>query len=440
MKPIRAPFRACLAAAIAAAASLPCAAQEAVAGGPSADARAAKPSGAGAALDETKVIQGVYVSLAAAETMAREDSPFLRWMSDVDEWGLASSAYSSYSLSFRARGVSGQVSAWAQADASESLAGSISQAWIKATFGEGWALAFGRRELQWKDGGYWNPSDVVNYRLSWDLVSGADGGEIEGRDSIELIGLLPFMDFNLDVSAATVFSAQYDDLEELPLYIAAGSILYPFELRAKAALQADRLPILGAALKLSLTGIDLYGDLAWIFDHPLAAELGFGADEGSWLRFCLGGTWSADISRSKLAKSMTLRIEYLRQDDGLTAGQGSDFFDYLSGIPTPDPSPTSTPYWIALGAWADRFFSLYRDYAAVVLDIGEIANAHLNLSASGLINLDDRSLALRGKLSWTPKNLMTISLGGTGYFGPEGSEAEALPKVFDCSLTLSKSF
>jgi hypothetical protein len=436
MKPISAPLRICLAAAIAAAAiasPAPCAAQEVVAGGSSAGAGAASPSGAGAAPDETKVIQGIYVSLAATETMAREGSPFLRWMGEVDEWGLASSAYSSYSLSFRARGVSGQVSAWAQADASESLEGAISQAWIKATFGEGWALAFGRRELQWKDGGYWNPSDVVNYRLSWDQT-----GEVEGRDSIELIGLLPFMDFNLDLSAATVFSAEYDDLEELPLYIAAGSILYPFELRAKAALQADRLPILGAALKLSLTGVDLYGDLAWVFDHPLAAELGFGAEEGSWLRFCLGGTWSADISRSKLAKSLTLRLEYLRQDDGLTADQGSDFFGYVSGLPPPTPSPGA--YWAALSVWNDRFFSLYRDYALLALDFGEIANAHLNLSSSGLVNLDDYSLALRGKLSWTPKNLMTISLGGTGYFGPEGSEAEALPKVFDCSLTLSKSF
>jgi hypothetical protein len=452
MKPIGASFRICLAAAIAAAAiaaAAPCAAQEAVAGassGPAPSGAGAAPSGAGAApaktgaaLDETKVIQGISVSLAATETMARKDSPFLRWMSDVDEWGLASSAYSSYSLSFRARGVSGQVSAWAQADASESLAGAISQAWIKATFGEGWALAFGRRELQWKDGGYWNPSDVVNYRLSWDPVGGADAGEIEGRDSIELIGLLPFMDFNLDVSAATVFSAQYDDLEKLPLYIAAGSILYPFELRAKAALQADRLPILGAALKLSLTGIDLYGDLAWIFDHPLAREIdsSYSAAEGSWLRFCLGGTWSADISRSKLAKSMTLRIEYLRQDDGLTADQGESYFARLDSYSLPTDFNL---YKADASAWADRYFALYRDYALIALDIGEIANAHLNFSASGLVNLDDLSLALRGKLSWTPKNLMTISLGGTGYFGPEGSEAKALPKVFDCSLTLSKSF
>jgi hypothetical protein len=415
---IRPALGAALAAALAAAA--PCAAQD-------------------AGLDATKVIQGIYVSLAATESMAREGSPFLRAVGDLDEWGLASSAYTSYSLSFRSRGVSGQVSAWAQADASEDLAGAIGQAWIKATFGEGWALAFGRRELQWKDGGYWNPSDVVNYRLRWDLVSGADGGEARGRDSIELLGLLPFMDFNLDLSAATAFSADYADLEKLPLYLAAGSILYPFELRAKAALQKDRLPILGAALKLSLTGIDLYGDLAWFFDHPLAAELdpSFASAEGSWPRFCVGGTWSADISRSKLAKSLNLRLEYLHQADGLMADQGGAFFARLGSY---DLTTDFDLYAADAAAWDGRFFALYRDYAILVLDLGEIANAHLGLSASGLANLDDGSLVLRGALSWKPKDLVTISLGSTGYFGPAGSEARSLPKVFDCTLALSKSF
>jgi hypothetical protein len=418
---------AALAAAIGAA---PCAAQDIVAGG-------AGGAAAGGGLDETKVIQGIYLSLAATEAMAREGSPFTKIdfhssSRPYDEWSLSSSAYASYSLSFRARGVSGQVSAWAQADASEALTGEIGQAWIKATFGEGWALAFGRRELQWKDGGYWNPSDVVNYRLSWEQA-----GEARGRDSIELIGLLPFMDFNLDLSAATAFGADYGDLEELPLYLAAGTILYPFELRAKAALQKDRLPILGGAVKLSLTGIDLYGDLAWIRDHPLAGELGIGPSEGSWLRFCVGGSWSADIGRSKLARSMTLRLEYLRQDDGLSCDQGKGFLDQMS-------ANVAAASWADAGSaaldWNGRFFSLYRDYALLALDIGEIANAHLGLSASGLLNLDDASLALRGKLSWSPRNLMTIGLGGTAYFGPDGSEAMALPKVFDCSLALSKSF
>jgi hypothetical protein len=432
MRAARASARPAIAAAMAAAlAAAPCAAQEGSAGG-SGDA----------ALDATKVIQGIYVSLAAVETAARAGSPFGAIGDHVsagafDEWKLSSSAYSTYSLSFRSRGVSAQVSAWAQADASEDFSGAIGQAWVKATFGEGWALAFGRRELQWKDGGYWNPSDVVNYRLNWDLVGGAEGGEARGRDSIELIGLLPFMDFNLDLSAATAFSSDYADLEKLPLYLAAGSILYPFELRAKAALQKDRLPILGASLKLSLTGIDLYGDLAWLFDHPLAAELGFGRARGSWPRFCVGGSWSADIGRSKLARSLNLRLEYLHQGDGLLAAQGESFLDLLSSyVAAEDWGDAERD----ASAWDGRFFALYRDYALLAIDLGEIANAHLGLSASGLANLDDGSLVLRGKLGWTPKSLVTISLASTGYFGPEGSEARALPKAFDCSLTLSKSF
>jgi hypothetical protein len=400
----------------------PCAAQGAVAGG------------SAAASEETKVIQGVYVSLAATEALFRQDSPFLNPYWNQGDWYLSGYTYDSYSLSFRARGVSGQVSAWVDADSSEALSGAISQAWIKATFGEGWAIAFGRHELAWKDGGYWNPSDVVNSRLSWDQK-----GEAAGSDSVELIGLLPFMDFNLDINAATAFAAGADDLEELPLYLAVGSILYPFELRAKAAFQADRLPLLGGAVKLSLTGIDLYGDLIWLQDRPLARELdpSFAAEEGSWLRFCVGGSWSADISRSKIAKSLSLRLEYLHQGDGLTKDQGSQFIDYLGSVRA---IPTYMAWSAAYNAWDDRFFSLYRDYAFLALSLYDIGNAHLGFDASGLANLDDWSLALRGTLSWSPKNLMKISLGATGYLGPEGSEARALPKAFECSVKLSKSF
>jgi|GEM_PF-3000566 len=413
-------------AAAAMAATAPCAAQSAVAGGSAAVGGSAMP-------DETKVIQGVYVSLVASDALIRQDSPF--WPNPTcGDWNLSAYSYDSYSLSFRARGVSGQVSAWVDADASEELSGAISQAWIKATFGEGWALAFGRRELQWKDGGYWNPSDVVNRRLSWD-----QRGEADGCDSIELIGLLPFMDFNLDLSLATAFAGEFDDLEELPLYAAAGTILYPLELRAKAAFQADRLPLVGGAVKLSLTGLDLYGDLIWLRDRPLAREIdsGFAPEEGSWLRFCVGGSWTADVSRSKIAKSLSLRLEYLRQDDGLTDDQGGEFFEAMRGY----AGTADWTSWSALDSrWDDRFFALYRDYALLSLSLGEIANAHLGFDASGLVNIDDGSLALRGKLRWSPKNLMMMSLSATGYLGPEGSEARALPKAFECSLGLSKSF
>jgi hypothetical protein len=215
----------------------------------------------------TRVIQGMSLGLYATESPAREGSPFSRlgapsYLSSTDD--------ASYSLSFKSSGISGQLSARAEGGPSEALAVSFDQAWIKAVLGEGWALAFGRRYLKWKDGGYWNPSDVVNYRLAW-----ASTGQAPGRDSIEVLGLLPFTDFNVDLSAATVFSKDYADVSEQPLYLAAGSILYPFELRTKAVFQADRFPLVGGAVKLSLPGAELYCDLIHAWDHPLAGELGF---------------------------------------------------------------------------------------------------------------------------------------------------------------------
>jgi hypothetical protein len=387
--------------------------------------------------DETRVIQGMFLGLYATETQAREGSPFSR-QGDGGGWGLGSSTVASLSASFRNRGISGQLSASAQQGPAAPLGISFDQAWVKATFGEGWALAFGRRYLKWKDGGNWNPSDVVNYRSAWGAV-----GQVPGRDSIELLGLLPFMDFNVDISAATVYSQEYSNVGKLPLYLAAGSILYPLELRAKAAIEADRRPLVGGAVKLSLTGAELYGDMIWTSDHPLEGELGFGPSSGSWFRYCVGGDWSADISRSLIAQSLSIRLEYLRQDDGLGRREGSAYFSRLESYDLVTPATLdaqSAAYGADAGAWNGRFFALYRDYLFASLYLGEIANAHVTLGCAGVFNLDDGSVALLPYLDWSPQSLFKIALSMSAYLGGAESEARALPQVLSWTLGLTRSF
>ncbi len=392
-----------------------------------------------AAGEETKVIQGMYLSVTGAEDQGNGSSPFARYPVPRD-WSFGASSFSSYSLRFQARELSGQVAASAQGSAQDAFALSIDQAWVKATFGEGWGAFFGRRELNWKDGGYWNPSDVVNGSLAWSVAGEAVGGAAPGKDSVELIGLLPFMDFNIDLSAATLLSSGIDDPGQLPLYLAAGSILYPLELRAKLALQDGRQALVGASAKLSLSSGNLYADGLWLRDHPIAAAFDpFAAPRGDWFRYCAGADWTFDASASKLASALSLRLEYLRQDDGLSKGQMTGYFAALAAMPLTKAAEIGA-YGTTAAAWGGRFFSFGKDYLFANLSLAEIAQLHLGLSASCLLNLDDLSFVLRETLSWSPKSLFAIGLTASNYLGDPGSEAGMLPIKAEYSLCLSRSF
>jgi hypothetical protein len=387
------------------------------------------------------------LSLSGTQTQGNNSSPFARLPSDPSyaplnlrpDWNLDAYSYSDYSLRFSTRELSGQVIASAQGGPASGLAISIDQAWIKASFGEGWGLAFGRRELKWKDGGYWNPSDVANNSLAWNAT-----GAPRGRDSIEITGLLPFMDFNLDVSAATALESGVENPLKLPYYLAAGSILYPLELRAKAAFQWGRLPMVGAAAKLTLSSGNLYVDGLWLREAPLANSGASALDpsfpsEGNWLRYCLGGDWTLNVAETRIGETLMMRVEYLRQDDGLDADGMGKYLDGLDAMPLASASDGAA-YAKAAGAWGGRFFALGRNYLNAGATLGGIANQHLSLTEGIVLNIDDLSFALRSSLSWTPRNLVTISLEASNYGGKAGGEALALPYSAQYSLSLSRSF
>jgi hypothetical protein len=386
------------------------------------------------ACEETKVIQGMDLSVAATETQSDLSSPFNR-LATGGEWSLGSYSWTNLSLRFQTRELSGRIAASAQGGAQDPFAISIDQAWIKATIGEGWGIAFGRRDLGWKDGGVWNPSDIVDNSLAWNAT-----GSPPGKDSVEVIGLLPFRDFNLDISAATVLASGIESPAELPLYLALGSILYPIELRAKLALQEGRQPFVGGAAKLSLPAGELYADALWLSDHPLAATVDPSfSPAGAWFRYCAGAAWTVDLSSTKIASTLGLRMEYLRQDDGLSPQRMKSYAAYLEGLSLSTPTEVAA-YGQAAGLWRGRFFALGKDYLYFGLDLGEIALLHLGLSSSCVLNIDDFSVALRNSLSWSPKNLFTLSLSASNYLGDAGSEARMLPASASYSLTLARSF
>jgi hypothetical protein len=413
------------------------------------------------AAEETKVIQGMYLSLSGTETRGNPDSPFARLAIEPDsslgalaaldirpDWNLDADSYSNYSLRFSTRDISGQAVASAQGGPSSGFAIAIDQAWVKASFGEGWGLAFGRRELKWKDGGYWNPSDVVNNSLVWNSA-----GEAPGRDSVELFGLIPFTDLNLDLSAAVALASGIENPAELPYYLALGSILYPFELRAKLAVQDGRQPLVGAAAKLSLSSGNLYADGLYLRDHPLARtdddsviDATF-PERGNWFRYCVGGDWTLDTAQTRVAETLSMRLEYLRQDDGLGADQMKAYFSHLGGMQLDDPSAATDPtavqavaYGLEAKKWGGRFFALGKDYLFASFTLGELAKQHISLTEACVLNIDDLSFALRSSLSWSPRNLLTISATAANYGGKAGGEALMLPYSAQYTLSLSRSF
>ena len=223
------------------------------------------------------------------------------------------------------------------------------------------------------------------------------------------------------------------------LYFTAGSILDPFELRLKAACQSGRLPYLGGAARLTLQSGALYVDGLWLQDRPFASEFGFGASTGSWFRYCAGGNWTIDISQSRLADSLYLQAEYLRQDDGLDAGQMASYFDGLGSMPLATASDAAS-YGTAAETWNGRFFALGRDYLYAAFSMGEIANAHIGLSASGILDVDELSFAVQSSLTWSPRNLFSICLSATNFGGRSGGRGLDATLCRPISLTLTRSF
>ena len=140
-----------------------------------------------------------------------------------------------------------------------------------------------------------------------------------------------------------------------------------------------------------------------------------------------------------MAKSLFVRAEYLRQDDGLSSSQMSTYFDGLSAMPIA-AQPDQAAYGAAAGLWNGRFFALGRDYAYAAFSVGEIADAHIGLSAGCVANLDSLSFAVQSSLTWSPLSLVTISLSATNYFGDPDGEALMLPFAAQYSLSLSRSF
>jgi hypothetical protein len=396
---------------------------------------------------EPRIAQTFKLGASFQASPSNSDSPFLR-AAEIEDWSIASSVSSLYALTFFAPGISGRASLSAFAAAPADFSFSLDQCWARATLADGWGLTFGRFELNWRDGGRWNPSDVVNGKAAW-----AAETPVAGRDALELLGSIPLPDFAIDVNLATAIVSELHDFGDIPAYAALGAIVYPFEFRLKAAFPPgsfafETLPLFGASVKYSGGSLNAYADALCLFENSLAGELRQSAADSAWTeerngqafwtRWCLGANYAWGFS-SRLLKSLSLGLEYLRQDDGLSRASGQAYFSRL------ESADLSTPPGLAAYAedallWNGRFFSLYRDYLSVSVNLGGIARRNLDASADGVVNLDDGSFAISSSLSWQPRGLFSITLSAMNYGGPSGSEGRRLPVSAKYSLAFQKSF
>lgn len=395
----------------------------------------------------TRVAQALDASTSFWASKANPDSAFLRGQSP-EAWDLGSTVAANYGLTFYAPGVSGRALLSASAQAPEDFSFALNQCWVRATLAEGWGVKFGRFDLNWKDGGRWNPSDVVNNKALW----GSDA-TVPGRDALEILGSIPLPGFALDLNLATAIVDELHGFGDIPAYAAVGGIVYPFEFRLKAAMPPGAFagtarPLFGASAKVSLASLNAYADALLLFEDPLSEGLGASAADSSWIaeadgrgcwsRWCLGASYAWGFPSPAL-KTLSVGAEYLRQDDGLSRGAGNAYF---AGLRSADLSSAAGAAAFALDAarWGGRFFSLYRDYLFLKASFGGIARQDADLDIYGVANLDDGSIAIRAAAAYRPKGLFSVTLSAMAYLGPEGSEARELPLSATYALGLSKSF
>ena len=117
----------------------------------------------------------------------------------------------------------------------------------------------------------------------------------------------------------------------------------------------------------------------------------------------------------------------------------ASYFDGLGSMPLVMVSDAAS-YGTAAETWNGRFFALGSNYLYAAFSLGEIANAHIGLSASGILDVDELSFGVQSSLTWSPRNLFSICLSATNFGGRSGGEASMLPYAAQYTLTLTRSF
>ncbi len=369
---------------------------------------------AGAEVPGTRVIHGFSLMSWATHSIPDRHSPSYPIFADQPDY--SANSLMDYTARFITDSATGTIVAEGLLDHSGEYFGTILQAWCGASMIDGWVLNFGKKIVKWEDGGFSNPSDIVNVRAEY-----AKKGGREGRHLVELVGTLPVGDsFVLDLSAVTTLDPATSKVAEVPIFLACGTTLYPFEIRLKGGFYNGSTPDVGLALKASLYNLQWYIDALYSREPDLSS---ISRGEADTLRVCLGFTGTLPLKRP-YAKGLEFAFELSGRSDGLTRDEG---MAYVRGGGRVAADSPFKPY------------VEYRWYAFGKASLRNIANVNLDWTEIWHINAVDRSGMVESKLSWAPRNVFTITGSYTLRYGDSSSESATLGSRHQFEIAVMKA-
>lgn len=371
--------------------------------------------GARSETPQTRVMQGIAFKTWATRNSPDTDSPAYPLVAGNPEF--ASNSLVDYTLRFISNGASATSVAEGTINEQGVYDGKILQAWCGVSLADGWALNVGKKIVKWQDGVFTNPSDVVNGHVSF-----AHKGEREGRLLSEVNGVLPLGDtLTLDLSGVVPLDPAIGRVQDLPAYFACGTMLYPFEIRAKGGFQSGTAPVAGLALKASIIGCQWYADSLYSRESDISA---IAREKDDYFRFCSGVTGTIPLVRP-YADGIDFAFEFAYRNDGLTKDEGVTFMN--------DPVRLA-------GDPAFRLYDEYERYGFAKLTLGNIGSATLDWSETWYLNLVDPSGSIESKLEWSPKKVFTIDFAYTFRHGESSSEIAAFASRHQFELSFSREF
>lgn len=303
----------------------------------------------------------------------------------------------------------------------------ILQAWIKVNLGNGWGISFGKKISNSMECYFKNPSDIINNKLKF-----GDNNQLEGRDIFEILGVLNIFGLPLDLTIIILFPDDISKLEKLPIYLAIGTIIYPFEIKFKSYLQKDYKPFFSGVFKFSLNNVNIYFDSLYysINDIPITVE----RQNKDYFKYLAGISFPIVFANSSIIKAINIIIEFYHRDDGLTYSEAENYYKFLEQLSNSNPSE----YLEEISSF--EFFDLYKNYIFFNINFNILFIKNIDITFYCILNLEDYSFFIKPEISFEIKRFFNIIFSYFYFYGDKYSEAGQYPYYQILSLTLSKEF
>lgn len=275
----------------------------------------------------------------------------------------------------------------------------IKQAWAKILLGDGHGVYIGKKVSRWKEGGYRNPTDLLNPTIP--LLY---RGSAEGRFLTELSG-----NFSLGVEHSLDYSIilpmdQYDDNGQIyPVYFSLGALIYPLEIKVKSEFYDSFEPNVGLVLKTSV------GDLQIISDTLIRQETKFESfKDRSGISFLESLSILGNIALPKrFSESISFLLEYNWLSDGIKDGESQEYIQWL--LQNNESTVLS-------------FSRDYRQYFIAQARLNRLFLKDLNYSAFFILNLEEFNNYIVNGIEFSPVENFNINLQYVLNNGEDNSE------------------